>query len=164
MVLSRMIQNNPVFSELKIDQIDHFAQASHEIEVNAGHKFFSEGDELYSFYLVKEGIVDITIGVPSNEVKHSFIQQIMRDMEMEEIAVSTVREGDLFGWSAIIPPHHSTANAVATTACKVIVIDCKALSPSLDKDREFAYRITIAAAQTIRSRLRDRRIESLAFP
>jgi CRP-like cAMP-binding protein len=162
-VIIRLIRSSPFFFGLNDEQMAHIAKASREIEVEAGHKFFCEGEELDTFYLIEGGSVDITIGIPDRNVEHKFVGQITRNMVMEEIAVSKVSVGDIFGWSAIIPPHESSANAIASTSCRVIAVNYSELDPVLDEDCDFAYLMAIKAAQTVRSRLRDRRIESLAF-
>lgn len=163
MVPTRIIRDSPFFYGLNENQIAYIARVSQEIGVESGHKFFCEGEKLDTFYLLKEGSVEITIGVPDRNVKHTFIDQITRNMVMDEIAVSKVGEGEILGWSAIIPPHESTANAIALTPCRLIAVKYSELSPILDEDCKFAYLMVIKAAQTVRSRLRDRRIESLAF-
>ena len=68
----------------------------------------------------------------------------------------------MFGWSALVPPHTSTANAKAMTSCRVAVFDMEELRPILEVDCRFAYLMLLKAAQIVRGRLRDRRIESLA--
>lgn len=163
MVPSRLIRSSPFFFGFNDEQIAHIAKASQEIEVETRYKFFCEGEELVNFFLIEKGSVDITIGIPDRNVKHKFVNQLTRNMVMEEIAVSKVSEGDIFGWSAIIPPHESTANAVASTCCRVIAVNYVELGSILDEDCDFAYLMVLKAAQTVRSRLRDRRIESLAF-
>lgn len=163
MLAVKMIRWSPFFTGLSEEQIAHIARAAKEIEVVADHIFFSEGDELDTFYLVQEGTVNITINIPDRNQAHSFVDQISRSMSMEPITFSTVGVGDIFGWSAIIPPHESTANAVASTNCRVIAVNYVVLEPILDEDCDFAYLMVMKAAQTVRNRLRDMRIESLAF-
>ena len=74
MVPARLIRSNPFFFGLNDEQIAHIAQASHEIEVEAGYKFICEGEELDTFYLVEGGSVDITIGIPDRNVEHKFVK------------------------------------------------------------------------------------------
>jgi CRP-like cAMP-binding protein len=164
MVLNSLIRWSPFFSELKDEQVAHIARAAHEEKVESGHIFFHEGEELDTFYLLKQGSVNITISVPDRNQKHSLVDQITHNLKhLEAISVSTIGVGDIFGWSALVPPCKSTANAIASTPCHVIAVDCRKLRPIFEEDRDFAYSMVIKAAQTIRSRLRDRRIESLAF-
>lgn len=163
MIAGRRIRWSPFFAGLSEDQVAHIARFASEFEVEPGFVFFSEGDDLDTFYLIQEGAVDITIGIPEREGEHKLVDQLYRSMKMEQINVSSVGVGDIFGWSALIPPHTSTANAIASSACRVIAVNCIELRPLLVDDYEFAYQMVLKAAQTIRNRLRDRRIESLAF-
>lgn len=163
MMLASSIRWNPFFSGLDDDQIAHIAKASRKMDVESGYEFFHEGEEIDAFYLVKEGTVSLTMGIPDREKKHTFVNQLTRNMDMEEIEVNTITEGQIFGWSALISPHISTASAVATTPCMVIAIDCVQLRQIFEKDHAFACLMTLKAAQTIRDRLRSMRIETIAF-
>jgi CRP-like cAMP-binding protein len=68
----------------------------------------------------------------------------------------------VFGWSALIPSHEATAGAQALTPCRTIALDCEKLQPIFEEDRNLAYLMTLKAAQIVRGRLRDIRIETLA--
>ena len=163
MLAAKMIRWSPFFTGLSDEQIAHIARAAKEIDVGTGHIFFKEGDSLDTFYLVQEGTVDITINIPDRDQEHTYVEQLTRNMIMEPVTVTTIGVGDIFGWSALIPPHESTASAISSTHCRVIAVDCKSLRPAYERDCEFHNLMLIKAAQTVRSRLRDMRIESLAF-
>ncbi len=130
--------------------------------MEAGHRFFREGDELRKLYLIIEGAVAIVIGVPDREAKQPLSGQLTGKMRTKDITVSTVGTGGVFGWSALIPLHISTASAKALTPCRVIALDCEKLRPILEEDPNLAYLMTVKAAQIVRERLRDIRIETLA--
>ena len=115
-----------------------------------------------NFYLVLEGTVGIIIKVPDREIEHSLTRQITNNLITQDVTVSTVGEGEVFGWSAIIPPNLSTANVKALTSCRVLVFDYLELQPIIDEDCCFGHLLTLKAAQIIRDRLRDKRVESLA--
>ena len=83
-------------------------------------------------------------------------------MKNHDVTVSTVRRGNIFGWSSLVPPHNSTAGAKAQMSCRVVSFDCEELRQIFDEDHEFGYLMTQKAAQVIRGRLRDMRMESLA--
>jgi len=163
MLTVKMIRWSPFFAGLSEEQIAHIARAAKEIDVGTGHIFFSEGDTIDTFYLVQEGTVNITINIPDREQEHTYIDQLTRNMSMEPVTVTTIGVGDIFGWSALIPPHESTATAISATHCRVIAVDCKSLLSAYEQDCEFHNLMVIKAAQTVRRRLRDMRIESLAF-
>ena len=78
------------------------------------------------------------------------------------MVVSTVGTGDIFGWSGLVPPYKATAGTKALTPCRVIAVGSKELRAVFEQDYKFGYVMTQKAAQVIRDRLRDLRIESLA--
>ena len=80
----------------------------------------------------------------------------------KDVTVSTVGAGDVFAWSALVPPHTATASAKAATRCRVVGFDCEALRPIFEEDRTLAYLMLLKVAQVVRGRLRDTRIENLA--
>ncbi len=163
MISTELIRRYTFFAGLNPDQLKHVAQVAQELNVEAGYSFFREGDELDTFYIVTEGIVDLAIEIPDQLKEHSLTSQLTNNLDMVDITVSNAREGNVFGWSAIIPPNISTASATASVACTVLAFDCAQLQPILDDDCEFALQLSLRAAQIIRSRLRDMRVESLAF-
>ncbi len=164
MISIREVRWHPFFSGLNKKQMDAIAQAAEEIQAERGHVFFEEGETLNRFYLVKEGTVDITIKVPDQNENHTFADQLTRNLKTVDITASVVHPGELFGWSALVEPHQSTASAkVSSEKCTVIAVDCQKLHPLFEEDHEFAYQMLLKATQIIRSRLRDRRVELLSI-
>jgi CRP-like cAMP-binding protein len=162
MVPVELTRRYPFFAGFSHDQLVTLAKAGNELSVEAGHHFFYEEDQLISFYLVLKGTVAITINIPDRDVLQPLSNQITNDLITRDVTVSTVGEGELFGWSALVPPNFSTANAKATTPCRVVEFNYKAIQPYIEDDCCFGHLLTLKVAQIIRGRLRDRRIESLA--
>jgi CRP-like cAMP-binding protein len=162
MVPLEMIRRYPFFAGFSHEQLVDLSTVAAEISVNAGHKFLSEGDRLTNFYLVQEGTVGITINIPDLKIEQTLTRQITNNFITRDVTVSTVGEGEIFGWSALVPPNTSTANAKALTACRVLEFDYQALEPIFEEECCFGHLLTLKAARVIRDRLRDRRIENLA--
>jgi len=162
MVSPELIRRYPFFACLSHDQLIAVAKSATEQMSPAGHRFFEEGDELSEFRLVVEGAISIAIPVTDSELSHEVSGQLTGEMKTRDLTVSTVGTGDIFGWSALIPPTNATAGAVALTPCRTIGFDCESLKSSFKRDPEFALLMSQKAAQVIRERLRDRRIESLS--
>lgn len=162
MVPTETIRRYPFFAGFSLEQLTDLAQAADEVYSEAGYQFFREGDYLKRFYLVLEGKVGITLEIPDREMKQPLNRQITNDLFTTDVIVSDIGMGELFGWSALIPPNISTANAKALTTCRVLEFDYKVLEPIIEEDCCFGHMLTLKAAQTIRDRLRDKRVESLA--
>jgi CRP-like cAMP-binding protein len=163
MISTELLRRYPFFACLTQDQIVTLAEAGEELSIEAGHCFFHEGDRLKSLFFVLEGNIDIAIGIPDRSVKQDISEGILGNFIAEEVTVSNVTPGQIFAWSAMIPPHVSTASATATVPSRVIAFDCEELMQAFKKDCNFGYIMLQKVAGVIRGRLRDMRIQSLAF-
>jgi CRP/FNR family cyclic AMP-dependent transcriptional regulator len=162
MISPELIRRYPFFAGLNHDYVGTLAKLADEVSVEAGHSFFREGDEVKKLYLVVEGAVAIVIQVPDREAEQPLAGQLTGKLTTKGITVSTVGTGGLFAWSALIPPYEATASAQALTPCRAIALDCEELRSLFEEDRNLAYLMTLKAAQIVRRRLRDIRIETLA--
>jgi CRP-like cAMP-binding protein len=162
MVSPELIRRYPFFAGLDYDHIVQLAKVADERSVDTEHCFFHESDDLKSAFLVLEGAVALVFEVPDQEVEQQVSGQLTGELKTKDITVSTVGTGDAFGWSGLVPPYTATATAKAITPCKVLAFDSKNLLHTFDKDCRFGYKMAQKAAQVMRERLRDLRIESLA--
>ncbi len=162
MISPELIRRYPFFAGLSHDHIVTLAKVADELTVETGYYFFHEGDELERLYLVVEGAVAIVIEVPAQDVEHELSGQLTGELKTSDVVISAVGPGEVFGWSALVPPHQATTSGKATTPCRVIAFDCQELLSIFEDDCLFGYLMTQKIAQVVRDRLRDMRIESLA--
>ena len=163
MISAELIRRFPFFAGLDLEQINKLAKLGTEEIVEEGHYFFHENDELDKFYVNLEGAVGIVYEVPERGVKQKVADQFDRKLKTKDIVISTVGPGEMFGWPGLVPPHKARASSKALAPCRVIAFDSKKLLEEFDKDYAFGYILTQKAAQVIGNRLRDLRVESLAF-
>jgi len=114
-------------------------------------------------FFVLDGNVDITLEITDRGVEQDLSQQILGNFIYRDATVSSVDPGQIFAWSALLPPHISTASATARVPSRVIAFDCEALKLAFQEDCLFANDMLKKIAVVIRQRLRDMRIQSLAF-
>ncbi|MCJ7658179.1 MAG: cyclic nucleotide-binding domain-containing protein [Anaerolineales bacterium] len=162
MISIELLRRYPFFAGFTREQIDDLARVAEEESFMAGHRFINAGERLTDFYLVLEGTIGIIIEVPDMEFEQSLTRQITNNLITRDVTVSTVGKGEVFGWSALIPPNRSSANVKALTSCRVMRFDYQELQPIIDEDCCFGHLLTLKAAQIIRGRLQDKRVESLA--
>lgn len=162
MVPTETIRRYPFFAGFSFERLTDLAQSANEVYSEAGYEFFHEGDYLKRFYLVLEGKIGITLQIPDREMIQPLNRQITNDLITRDVVVSNVGVGELFGWSALIPPNISTANAKALTTSRVLEFNYQALEPIIEEDCCFGHMLTLKAARVIRERMRDQRIEMLA--
>jgi len=163
MVSPELIRRYPFFGSLTHEELTILAQAGDEMTVGPGDMFFHDGEDLSHFYMVMEGAVAIVLELTDRSQPQPLAAQLTGGMTMKDITVSTVGTGEVFGWSALIPPTIATSGARALTPCKVIAFDCRQLRGELDSNCHLNQALTLKAAQVIRQRLRDMRIESMVM-
>jgi CRP-like cAMP-binding protein len=164
MVSPELIRRYPIFAGLSLEQITTLAHVAEEIAVKAEYYFFRDGEELDHFYIVLEGRVGILVDLPVQGMRQPVSRQITGSLETREVVVSTIEPGEMFAWSALVPPHTATSKAKALTSSRVVSFDCRELRKIFEEeDCRFAYLMMQKAAQRIRQRLRDMRIESLSL-
>ena len=148
MVSPELIRRYPFFAGLSHDQVVTLAMAANEEEAGAGHFFLHEGDTVPYLYLVVEGAVSVVIELPSHP---------------QEISIAEVGSGEVFGWSALVPPHTAIASVKAAGSCRVVAIDCQKLLRVFEEDPRFGYIMMARAAQATRDRVAIINMETLAF-
>lgn len=147
MISPELIRRYPFFAGLDAEHLVVLAKSGSELSVGEGHYFFRAEEVMDFLYLVLEGEIAIGIELPEQD---------------REIVSNTVEEGDIFGWTALVPPYNSTASARTVTPCRVVVFDCRELRPILEEDCRFGHEMMKKVAQVIRDQLYSLRIETLA--
>ena len=162
MVSVELLRRYPFFAGLNYEQLRVLAMAADEHSVDPEHTFVHEEESLSNFFLLLEGTAALSIKIPDREVKQSNNNHITGDFITRDITVGTLGAGEIFGWSALIPPHEPTASAKALKPCRVVSFSTEKLQQPMAEDCSFGHAMTLRAAQIIRERLRGRRIELLA--
>jgi len=162
MISPEIIRRYPFSAGLSHDEIVILAQTAEELSVDTGHVFFHEGDELCCVHLIVEGAVAIVTETPAPSAAGDVAGQLTGEMDMEELVISTLGTGDVFSWSAVVPPYLATAGAKAIMPSRIVAFDAKKLLKAFESDCRFGYLMLQRAAQIARDRLRDLRIESLS--
>lgn len=129
-----------IFSGLGDLELVKIAEICKERVYEDGSVIFTIGGFATDIYLLKTGKVDIQI-----EFK-------IYDYEITT-TVYTVGEGEIFGWSALVPPHRLTASARCHGKADVITINGKELIDILEKERGIGYVVMKNLSAVISSRL-----------
>lgn len=148
MVSPELIRRFPFFSNFSLDQIVFLAKIAQEKTIQRDHYFNHESEELNTIYLILEGEISLVTKLPQKD---------------REVTIDTFGPGDIFGWSALVPPYTTTAGAKAVIPSRVVAFDARELRKTFDEDYQFGYLMMIKIAQVIRDRLNSLRIETLAY-
>ncbi len=102
-----------------------------------GSEIMHEGDLLSHFGLVRSGRIALSLAVPGRG----------------QVSFETVEVGEVFGLSALVPPHRATATAIAVADVEALIIDASALRSRFEQDCEFAASVYFAIARALHDRL-----------
>ncbi len=102
-----------------------------------------EYHELSELYILIEGRVILGINIPKKG----------------RINLNTIHPGQIFSWSALFPPHISTAYAVATEPVKVLAIKSGNLRQMVEENASFGYVFMSIIGRTLSQRLADTRFQ-----
>lgn len=162
MVSAELIRRYPFFGNLSKEQIDNLTHVGTELTLDAGFYFFREGEELDKFYVVLKGEVGILVDLTDDRVKQPLSGQLTGEIITREIVTSKVGPGEIFAWSALVPPFTATSSCKALSLCRVIGFDCRQLRQMFEEDCRFGYVMLLKTTKIIRARLRSLRMESLS--
>jgi len=102
-----------------------------------------EYQELTELYILIEGSVVLGINIPKKG----------------RINLDTIHPGQIFSWSAMFPPHISTAFALATQPVKVLAIKSAKLMKMVEENPSFGIKFMSLISQTLSQRLTDTRLQ-----
>ena len=71
----------------------------------------------------------------------------------ERLTLVTVEPSELLGWSAIVPPHRATVDAVATEPTRILAFEAEGLRALLAGDCEVAAALLPLVVDTVSGRL-----------
>lgn len=108
--------------------------------VRKGSVIFGLGDEADDLYLVASGKVNLTLPLRLGETHLS-------------APVEERLPGQLLGWSALIPPHRFTLQAMAVEPTELLVLPRKGLEDVFSSRPDLGYAVLANLAKVIGQRL-----------
>ena len=145
MVSVEMLKGFQLFEGLDENELGQIADLCRERSYEEGSIIFTAGilgpaSPAAEIYLLKDGEVDIQV------------ELVIYDLEAR-ITVYTVRKGETFAWSALVPPHKLTASARCRKKSEVITMNGKELMDVLEKNNHIGYVIMSNLSRVVSSRL-----------
>ena len=110
-----------------------------------GDILLREGSDTTHLGIVRSGRVALRLQVPGRG----------------STTVLTVEAGDVFGWSAVVPPYRATSTAIAIEPSEVLVCEARALREALDEDEDLAAALYPRILQAVARRLEATRLQLL---
>jgi CRP-like cAMP-binding protein len=143
--LERIIAQHPFFSGLESYYMGLLVGCASNVRFESGSYIFREGGEANEFYLIRTGKVALEIcGAQTNT-----------------LIVSTLGEGEILGWSWLLPPYHWRFDAHAIENTRAIALDGKCLRNKCEQNHDLGYELLKRFAQIVDRRLEATRLQLL---
>jgi CRP-like cAMP-binding protein len=110
-----------------------------------GEVLLREGGETTQLGVVRSGRVALRLQVPGRGSP----------------TVLTIEAGDVFGWSAVVPPYRATSTAIAIEPSELLVFEARALRDALDEDEDLAAALYPRLLRAVARRLEATRFQLL---
>jgi CRP-like cAMP-binding protein len=128
--------------EMTVDRLAGFARRR---TAAVGEILFVEGSQTNELGVLVSGRLALRMLVPERGL----------------VTILTVEPGDLYGWSAIVPPNRATSTGVAVEASEMIAFDGMALRMALADDLALAAAFYPRVLQAVARRLSATRLQLL---
>jgi len=145
MVSVEVLKGFHLFEGLDENELGQIVKLCNERSYEEGSIIFTAGilgpaSPAAEIYLLKDGDVDIQV------------ELVVYDLEAR-ITVYTVRKGETFAWSALVPPHKLTASARCREKSEVITMNGKELMDILEGNNHMGYVVMRNLSRVVSSRL-----------
>ena len=112
---------------------------------DAGQYILHDGDSADTFYLLRHGTVAIELAAPPRG----------------RLVLQTLTEGDLLGWSWLVPPHRWSFDARAVSLVRALALDAKKLRAVCEQNHDFGYLLLQRYVRVMAARLTAARLQML---
>lgn len=143
--ISEVLAAHPFFAGLTGPDLQVIADCAQWVRYHPGQFLFREGDEAHHFYLLRQG--------------HVALQTSGR--AAGTITLMTLGEGDILGWSWLIPPYKKQFDARAVDEVRAIVVETTRLRERCAADARFGYELLRRFATLMGRRLQVTRLQLL---
>jgi CRP-like cAMP-binding protein len=143
--LEPILAKHPFLKGLEPRHLKILVGCASNVRFNADQFLFHEGEEANEFYMIREGKVAVQI----------------QGAERGPITVQTIGEGDVLGWSWLIPPYRWRFDAKALELTRAIALDGKCLRTKSEEDHDLGYELLKRFACIIVERLEAARLQLL---
>lgn len=141
--LEPLLAAHPFLQGLAQEDIKFITGCAKNVRFKAGEMLFQEGGEANQFYLLRSGRVALEIYVPGRG----------------SVAIQTVEEGDLVGWSWLFPPYTWKFDARSLELTRALALDGKCLRAKCEAEPRLGYELMKRISRVITERLEATRLQ-----
>ncbi len=142
--LEPILREHPFFKGLEPSHLALIVGCAANVVFRAGEVIFRDGEEANLFYLIRHGRLALELA-----------------SERGPFTMLTVGDGEILGWSWIIPPYHWHFSARAVEDTRAITLDGKCLRAKCEEDHHLGYELLKRFAHILEDRLRATQLQLL---
>ncbi len=143
--IAQYLDEHPFFSGLDEDVLAQVAGCARNVHLPEGSFVLRAGEPADTFYAVRHGRVAIELRAPAGG----------------PVVLDSAHDGDIVGWSWLIPPHRWKFDARTTEPTSLVAFDGACLRRKGEQDPALAYALLLRVAQVMDRRLQSARIRLL---
>jgi CRP-like cAMP-binding protein len=141
MIDASMLRDIDFFAGLTAGELKQISTIIRTVKLNKGEKVFGKGDSAEDFYIVRSGKVHLSFQI-------SILQAA------GEVVVDIIGAGNVFGWSALVRPHHKlTLSAYCDGDCELMQMRGEDVLSFCAKKHHVGYMLMRNLAKVIGSRM-----------
>jgi len=123
--LEGVLAGHPFFFGIDPRYLELAVGCAANVRFTAGELIFRQGSPADHFYLIRAGRIALETPVPGRG----------------SVTVQTLGDGEILGWSWLVPPYNSRFDARAAETTRAIVFDGKCLRGKCEEDHELGYEL-----------------------
>jgi len=143
--LESILKEHPFFKDLKQEYFDIILGCASNVRFKEGGIIFREGDKANKFYLIRYGRVAIDVSLSNHR----------------SVSIQTIQDGDILGWSWLIPPYRARFLCRAVVDTRAIALDGKCLREKCENNHDLGYELLMRMTRVFTQRLENTRIQLL---
>jgi len=143
--LEHLLAEHPFLKGLDSRYTQLITGCASNVRFDTGQIIFREGEEANQFYVIRQGKVALQIYTPGRG----------------SIIIDTLTEGEILGWSWLIPPYQWRFDAVASELTRAIALDGKCLRTKCEADHDLGYELLKRFSSIVEQRLESTRLRLL---
>lgn len=143
--IAELLEDSPFFAGLDTQALALFAGCAQTARFDAGDLLFRAGQPADTFYVVRHGLVSIEMHTPAKGA----------------VSLATLDDGEVVGWSWLVPPHIWVFDARATAPTSAVSFDGACLRAKCDADPTLGYELMQRVSQMMYQRLQAARVQLL---
>jgi CRP/FNR family cyclic AMP-dependent transcriptional regulator len=143
--IESMLAEHRFLKGLGRPHLQELVDCASNVRFETGQYIFHQGEEANAFYAIRQGKVAVEIFVP----------------ERGAVVIQNIGEGDVLGWSWLIPPHRWRFDARAVELTRALAFDGTCLRTRCEEDPDFGYELLRRFSRVITERLEATRLQLL---